>query len=557
MGTAFLDLGRCLPWGMETPCIVCEEMCPTSPKAIWLDTVEGTRRDGTKVVLQQPHVDPELCTGCGLCENRCPVGEQAAIGSRPSVSPAIRGTGCFSAKPPEVTATRPPQCYSRCMRFEQRLAAWSVTGFLQQALFVGAGASAALALVAAAFIAFGSLAIRAVLPAIDRHVEQGWVDALGPLSTLSERYPTLQKNAAARQVEVFAAALGISLASENDTAAPIPNPQQLTAFSRVRASLLADPGEPGGNPNDSSARDAWMGRNSSTINDLAETVINGEVPVWAMDLDDCVGSFSVRLDGLVDLQSAILASAQWSIDAGDLDRGTRLLEASWRLNDTLQRNPRLEEHLASITVVDHQMAVLRRHPDPGGHWKVRLAALDLEQRALETVRLDAWLLRCRAAAVLNHPVLGVFAQPFARLLAIQQHQAMVWAVEELPARDVTRFEPDRFVAEQHRRIPRWNTIARCGPAGRLAILARQRPRLAGCGARPADPGAAGCDPKLESLQPLRFGTPAAVPGSRSRMVLHLRSRHRVHRPRRRRLAQRSSRAAQGNGVVALGCPARR
>ncbi len=41
IGTAFVDRGRCLPWGMETPCIVCEEMCPTSPKAIWL----GDRRD--------------------------------------------------------------------------------------------------------------------------------------------------------------------------------------------------------------------------------------------------------------------------------------------------------------------------------------------------------------------------------------------------------------------------------------------------------------------------------------------------------------------------------
>ena len=350
------------------------------------------------------------------------------------------------------------------MRFEQRLTAWSVAGFLQQALFVGAGASAALVLVAAAVIAFGSLAIRAVLPAIDRHVEQGWVDALGPLSTLAERYPKLQKNPAARQVEVFAATLGVSLASEEDAAAPIPNPQQVAAFSKVRASLLADAGDPGRHPYDRPARDAWMSRNSSTINDLAGTVVNGDVPVWAMDLDDCVGSFAVKLDGLVDLQNAILASAQWSIDAGDLDRATTLLETSWRLNDTLQRNPRLEEHLAAITVVDHQMTVLRRHPDPGGHWKVRLAALDLERRALEAVRLDAWLLRCRAAAVLNslHPVLGVFAQPFARLLAIQQHQAMVWAVEELPARNVTRFDPDRFVAEQHRRIPRWNTIARSG-----------------------------------------------------------------------------------------------
>lgn len=34
IGTAFIDRGRCLPWAMNIPCIVCQENCPVSPKAI-------------------------------------------------------------------------------------------------------------------------------------------------------------------------------------------------------------------------------------------------------------------------------------------------------------------------------------------------------------------------------------------------------------------------------------------------------------------------------------------------------------------------------------------
>ncbi len=66
MGLAFVDRNRCLPWAFDKPCIVCQEVCPVSPKAIEV-------RDG------KPHVVADRCIGCGICEHECPVSGLRAI----------------------------------------------------------------------------------------------------------------------------------------------------------------------------------------------------------------------------------------------------------------------------------------------------------------------------------------------------------------------------------------------------------------------------------------------------------------------------------------------
>jgi ferredoxin len=79
LGTAFVERGRCLPWAMSTPCIVCEEFCPAQPKAITLERVVVEGEGGHTIELARPVVAPERCTGCGACEHVCPVEAPPAI----------------------------------------------------------------------------------------------------------------------------------------------------------------------------------------------------------------------------------------------------------------------------------------------------------------------------------------------------------------------------------------------------------------------------------------------------------------------------------------------
>jgi ferredoxin len=79
IGQAYIDQNRCLPWADNRKCIVCEEMCPVSPKAIELDEQLVMNAQQEEITVRRPRVIREKCIGCGVCEYQCPLNGSAAI----------------------------------------------------------------------------------------------------------------------------------------------------------------------------------------------------------------------------------------------------------------------------------------------------------------------------------------------------------------------------------------------------------------------------------------------------------------------------------------------
>lgn len=79
IGKAVFDRNHCLPYAKKIDCIVCEEHCPIPKKAIRSRVVSQTTDTGEPVKLQEPYIIDELCNGCGICENVCPVEGKAGV----------------------------------------------------------------------------------------------------------------------------------------------------------------------------------------------------------------------------------------------------------------------------------------------------------------------------------------------------------------------------------------------------------------------------------------------------------------------------------------------
>jgi ferredoxin len=79
IGKAVFDKNHCLPFARKMNCIVCEEHCPIPEKAIRSRDVQVMGLDGRLVTVKEPYIVEEICNGCGICENVCPLETKAGV----------------------------------------------------------------------------------------------------------------------------------------------------------------------------------------------------------------------------------------------------------------------------------------------------------------------------------------------------------------------------------------------------------------------------------------------------------------------------------------------
>jgi len=79
IGIAVIDKDRCYTYSDGYNCAVCEEHCPIPEKAIRFREVDTWNFKGKLVKVKQIYVVPDLCIGCGICENVCPRSDAPGI----------------------------------------------------------------------------------------------------------------------------------------------------------------------------------------------------------------------------------------------------------------------------------------------------------------------------------------------------------------------------------------------------------------------------------------------------------------------------------------------
>lgn len=210
------------------------------------------------------------------------------------------------------------------------------------------------------------------------------------------RYPPLETNRTAIELENLAARIGIRLApvkdgglgqpQAEDTAGLLAVKKALSEYvaaelRRTDAGIAAPP----------TAVVEFLKLHRDHLDAIREILSRAETPVWEQHLERLWEAPLPYLLGHMQFQRLLIAAALERAAASDSRGALAYIEASWQLNRALRDEPRSIVQAIAVAIARMQAGALRRIPDVPEEWIARLHEHDYRASMTSALWLEGWI----------------------------------------------------------------------------------------------------------------------------------------------------------------------
>ncbi len=298
---------------------------------------------------------------------------------------------------------------------------------------------------------------------------RGWDQTFGTPDEIYERYPSREPNAGALKIEALTVPLGIDIATRSRAGRDRPTKEQSGPYRALKPAIgnylkvqLRRPHRNLDPPAENLA--AFLREHRGDLAALRRHLLGGSVPEWEMQIEKLIAAPIPNLLGHIDLHRLLIADALVNAQAGNVDVALDDLEASWRLNLSLRRDPILITQLIGITVLRMEAGALRQLEQVPPMWVERLRQYDFRAAFLEASRYEGWYW-----TQLNPPI-GFIEKgpPWKRVFEAVAKPYVRWCLTDVSERFRRRLDNlaavralcDNDLAARHAdlnvAVPRWN-----------------------------------------------------------------------------------------------------
>jgi hypothetical protein len=247
----------------------------------------------------------------------------------------------------------------------------------------------------------------------EKELDEAWGRVQVPLDKLPEKFPAVEDNASALELEERAALLGICLAPArpglDNCSRHAPSAAALAEFSAIKHGEGDAPGtgewlgaqseKPGPEvdpPPEKFRR--YLKAHAADLAALREQVRVSPPPRWGHDLIQGADMQLPSVSGLIALDKLLALDALDRLAARDEAAAEADLEAAWKIDSGLESSPTLISQLILIASRLINLSALRKLRAPSADWDARLAGYHPREKIALTIETEIWLQQRTIAA---------------------------------------------------------------------------------------------------------------------------------------------------------------